>query len=56
LPRRILTVTLPVRMDSGEVRVFTGYRARHSRLIGPTKGGIRIAPGVSLGECAALSL
>jgi len=55
-PRRILTVTLPVVMDSGEVRVFTGYRAQHSLAIGPGKGGVRFAPGVSMGECAALSL
>ncbi|MEA2372804.1 MAG: glutamate dehydrogenase [Solirubrobacteraceae bacterium] len=55
-PRRSLTVNFPVRMDSGEVRTFTGYRVQHTLTMGPTKGGIRYAPGVSLGECAALAM
>jgi glutamate dehydrogenase (NAD(P)+) len=44
------------RLDSGEVRSFTGYRVQHTLTMGPTKGGIRYAPGISLGECAALAL
>ncbi|HEY5197047.1 MAG TPA: Glu/Leu/Phe/Val dehydrogenase [Solirubrobacteraceae bacterium] len=55
-PRRALTVNFPVRMDTGEVRTFTGYRVQHTLTMGPTKGGIRYAPGVSLGECAALAM
>lgn len=55
-PRRSLTVNLPVRLDSGEIQLFTGYRVQHSLSVGPTKGGVRFAPGVSLGECAALAL
>ena len=54
-PRRCLTVNFPVRMDDGSVRNFTGYRVQHTLTMGPTKGGIRYAPGVSLGECAALA-
>jgi glutamate dehydrogenase (NAD(P)+) len=55
-PRRSLVVNFPVRRDSGVVQEFTGYRVQHSLAIGPTKGGIRLAPGVSLGECAALAM
>ena len=54
-PRRTLTVNFPVRMDDGSVRNFTGYRVQHTLTMGPTKGGIRYAPGVSAGECAALA-
>jgi glutamate dehydrogenase (NAD(P)+) len=55
-PRRSLVVNFPIRRDSGEVQEFTGYRVQHTLAIGPAKGGIRLAPGVSLGECAALAL
>jgi glutamate dehydrogenase (NAD(P)+) len=55
-PRRSLTVNFPVQRDSGAVETFTGYRVQHTLTMGPTKGGVRYAPGVSLGECAALSL
>jgi glutamate dehydrogenase (NAD(P)+) len=55
-PRRALTVNFPVRLDNGEVEIFTGYRVQHTLTMGPTKGGVRYAPGVSLGECAALSI
>jgi glutamate dehydrogenase (NAD(P)+) len=54
-PRRCLTVNFPVRMDDGRVVNFTGYRVQHTLTMGPTKGGIRFAPGVSEGECAALA-
>src|SRR5581483_11849396 len=47
-PRRALVVNFPVRRDSGVVQEFTGYRVQHSLVMGPTKGGIRLAPGVSL--------
>ena len=55
-PRRALTVNFPVRRDSGEVQEMTGYRVQHTLVMGPTKGGMRFAPGVSLGECAALAM
>ena len=55
-PRRSLVVNFPVRMDSGAVRSFTGYRVQHTLTMGPTKGGFRYAAGVSLGECAALAM
>jgi glutamate dehydrogenase (NAD(P)+) len=55
-PRRSLIVVFPVRMDDGTVRSFTGYRVQHTLTMGPTKGGIRYAPGVSMGECAALAM
>ena len=55
-PRRALTVNFPVRRDSGELEAMTGYRVQHTLAMGPTKGGIRFAPGVSLGECAALAM
>jgi glutamate dehydrogenase (NAD(P)+) len=55
-PRRTLIVVFPVRMDDGTVRSFTGYRVQHTLTMGPTKGGIRYAPGVSMGECAALAM
>ena len=55
-PRRALTVNFPVRMDDGAVRNFTGYRVQHTLTMGPDEGRRRYAPGVSLGECAALAM
>jgi glutamate dehydrogenase (NAD(P)+) len=55
-PRRALVVNFPVRRDGGEIEEMTGYRVQHTLVMGPTKGGIRFAPGVSLGECAALAM
>ena len=55
-PRRTLVVTFPVRMDDGTVRSFTGYRVQHTLTMGPTKGGMRFAPDVTMGECAALAM
>lgn len=55
-PRRAIVVNFPVRRDSGEMQSLTGYRVQHTFALGPTKGGVRFAPGVSLGECAALAL
>ncbi len=54
-PKRTLTVTFPVRMDSGDYRVFTGYRCQYNMARGPTKGGIRYHPGVTLDEVRALA-
>ena len=55
-PRRALIANFPIRRDSGEMQSLTGYRVQHTFALGPTKGGVRYAPGVSLGECAALAL
>ncbi len=55
-PSRVLTVRIPVRMDDGSVKVFTGYRAQHSDAAGPTKGGIRFHPDVDRDEVIALSM
>lgn len=55
-PLRLLTVRIPVRMDDGSVKVFTGYRAQHNDAVGPTKGGIRFHPDVTEEEVKALSM
>lgn len=55
-PLRLMTVRIPVRLDSGKVQVFTGYRAQHTDAAGPTKGGIRFHPSVTVEEVSALSL
>lgn len=55
-PKSVLTVAIPVRMDDGKVRTFTGYRAQHSNARGPFKGGIRYHPNVTLDEVVALSM
>jgi len=55
-PIRMLTVKIPVRMDDGTTKVFTGYRAQHNDSVGPTKGGIRFHPNVTEREVAALSI
>jgi glutamate dehydrogenase len=55
-PLRLLTVRIPVRMDDGSVKVFTGYRAHHNDAVGPTKGGIRFHQDVTEEEVKALSM
>jgi glutamate dehydrogenase (NAD(P)+) len=55
-PRRSIVANFPIRRDNGEMQSLTGYRVQHTFALGPTKGGVRYAPGVSLGECAALAL
>src|SRR3954466_5169620 len=55
-PERSLIVSVPTRLDDGSWRVFPGYRVQHSSVLGPTKGGVRYDPEVSLGECAALAM
>ena len=55
-PKRMIIVSVPVRMDSGEVRIFPGYRVQHHLTLGPGKGGLRYAPTVELGEVAALAM
>ena len=54
-PKNELIVNFPVRMDSGEVRLFKGYRVQHNNLIGPFKGGMRYHPQVSLDDVKALA-
>jgi glutamate dehydrogenase (NAD(P)+) len=55
-PERAMMVSVPVRMDDDRWTVFPAYRVQHSSVLGPTKGGIRYDPHVSLGECAALAM
>src|SRR5438045_2288345 len=55
-PKRSMTVALPIHCDDGTVRVFSGYRVQHHLTLGPTKGGLRYHPAVTLGEVAALAM
>ena len=55
-PKRILTVSIPTRMDDGTIKVFTGFRSQHNDARGPHKGGIRYHPDVTLDEVKALSM
>ncbi|HRW05863.1 MAG TPA: Glu/Leu/Phe/Val dehydrogenase [Caldilineaceae bacterium] len=55
-PQRELIVHFPVEMDDGHMRMFTGFRVHHNMAKGPTKGGIRYHPDVSLDECRALAM
>lgn len=55
-PKKVLTVSLPVRMDDDRIKVFTGFRSQHNDFRGPHKGGIRYHPGVTIEEVKALSM
>lgn len=55
-PMRVLSVSFPVKMDDGTIRVFDGYRSQHCDVLGPTKGGIRFHPDVTKDEVVALSM
>jgi glutamate dehydrogenase/leucine dehydrogenase len=55
-PKRVLTVSIPVKMDDGSIRVFTGYRSQHNDALGPFKGGVRYHPNVTIDEVKALSM
>ncbi|MBO2532510.1 MAG: Glu/Leu/Phe/Val dehydrogenase [Thermoactinomycetaceae bacterium] len=55
-PTRVLCVSFPVTMDDGSTRIFHGYRSQHNDAIGPTKGGIRFHPDVTMDEVKALSM
>ena len=55
-PKRAMAVTLPVHMDDGSTQTFQGYRVQHHLTLGPTKGGTRFAPHLSMGETAALAM
>jgi glutamate dehydrogenase (NAD(P)+) len=54
-PERAMIVSVPLRRDDGTMQIFAAYRVQHSTVLGPTKGGVRYDPEVSLGECAALA-
>ncbi len=55
-PLRMLTVRIPIRMDDGSTKIFTGYRSQHNDAVGPTKGGVRFHPEVNEDEVKALSM
>ncbi|MDP4169135.1 MAG: Glu/Leu/Phe/Val dehydrogenase [Bacillota bacterium] len=55
-PLRLMTVRMPIRMDDGTTKIFTGYRAQHNDAVGPTKGGVRFHPEVNEEEVKALSM
>jgi glutamate dehydrogenase (NAD(P)+) len=55
-PKRVLSVSCPVRMDNGQIQVFTGYRAQHNNALGPFKGGIRYDKAVERDEVLALAM
>lgn len=55
-PKRTLTVSIPIRMDSGDIKVFWGCRVQHIDALGPFKGGIRYHPCVDLAEITALAM
>lgn len=55
-PKRVLTVSLPIKRDNGKIQVFTGFRSQHNDARGPFKGGIRYHPQVTIEEVKALSM
>src|SRR5437762_3246252 len=56
VPKRSLVMAVPIRMDDGTMHTFVGYRVQHSLTSGASKGGLRYAPSVDLGEVAALAM
>src|SRR6201986_2716722 len=54
-PKRVLEVSIPTKMDNGQVKVFSGYRVQHNVARGQAKGGIRYHPAVTLDEVKALA-
>jgi glutamate dehydrogenase (NAD(P)+) len=54
-PKQVITVAVPIRMDSGEIRFYTGYRVIHSVARGPAKGGLRYRPDLTLSELLGLA-
>lgn len=55
-PKRCLTISIPIQMDNGKIKVFTGFRVQHNVTRGPAKGGIRYHPDVTLDEVKALAM
>ncbi len=56
VPKRALVVSVPIRLDNGNIKVFEGYRVQHNMTLGPGKGGIRFHPEVTLSETAGLAM
>ena len=56
LPKRSVSVAIPIHCDDGSTKVYMGYRVQHHLTLGPTKGGVRYHPDVALGEVAALAM
>ncbi len=54
-PHRTISVSLPLRMDNGTIKIFEGYRVQHNNILGPYKGGLRYHPHVSMDEVRALA-
>ena len=54
-PRRVLRVSVPIKMDSGELKVFFGFRIQHNHILGPFKGGLRYHPELSMSESVGLA-
>ena len=54
-PRRVMEVSIPVKLDNGQVKVFTGFRVQHNIARGPAKGGVRFHPNLTLDEVKALA-
>ncbi len=55
-PKRVMTVSCPIKMDDGRIQVFTGYRCQHNNALGPFKGGIRFDSAVNMDEVMALAM
>lgn len=55
-PKRVISVSIPIKMDDGSTEVFSGYRVQHHLSRGPVKGGLRFHPNVDVGEVAALAM
>ncbi|MEH2081514.1 MAG: Glu/Leu/Phe/Val dehydrogenase [Nostoc sp.] len=55
-PRKVVTVSIPVKLDDGDIQVLTGHRVQHCDVLGPYKGGIRYHPAVTLREVSALAM
>src|SRR6202522_3156017 len=55
-PKRVLEVSVPTKLDNGQIKVFTGFRVQHNVARGPAKGGIRYHPAVTLDEVKALAM
>lgn len=55
-PRKVVTVSIPIKRDSGEIQILAGHRVQHCNVLGPHKGGIRFHPAVTLREVSALAM
>ncbi len=55
-PRKVVTVSIPIKRDNGQIQVLAGHRVQHSNILGPFKGGIRFHPAVTLREVSALAM